>query len=204
MSMSTNHHSTALYGTSALQAPAAPLAPQHSEQASRLYGVPQAAQQPQGPQPDAQADRLYSDLTDRLDAEGFDKVHASTQRQIVELGVDRLGMDPAEARRSADEWGSTFAKYGLGSEESAHVVEVAAAVLAGSVEPDPSWAPEARKLLSSEFGGNADRVLAEARKLVAADPKLAAFLDDTGLGNHPRIVALAARAAWRKIKGGAA
>ena len=59
---------------------------------------------------------------------------------------------------------------------------------------------QSRAALISEFGSpeGAQRALEAARQLVAKDKALAAWLDDTGLGNHPKVVVTLANKARSK------
>ncbi|MCQ4325765.1 hypothetical protein CXK94_08370 [Stutzerimonas stutzeri] len=47
---------------------------------------------------------------------------------------------------------------------------------------------EASKLLVREFGKDADRALADARKLVMRDPRVAQIIEQTGLGDDPQTI----------------
>lgn len=64
------------------------------------------------------------------------------------------------------------------------------------------WATEAMSELQREFGAEAESALTDAKKLIARDPRLADFLQVTGLGSNPRWVAtLAALARRQRMQG---
>jgi hypothetical protein len=67
---------------------------------------------------------------------------------------------------------------------------------------EQQWQAEASKRLREMHGQEAGNVLALARQLVARDPRVAALLDSTRLGNHPRVVELVVqRAIAEKARG---
>lgn len=166
-----------------------------------MVDLQQAADVLYGPEPKAEsrepeakpsaADVLYANTpTDVASA----NTYGPAQRAISEAATDRFGLDHETAQAAAAEWTGTFQKYGIG-DEAGQLVNVAVGALAQG--PDPAWAGAARAALVSDFGGEAgaDRALAAAKALVAQDAKLCAFLHETGLGSHPRVVlALANRA----------
>ncbi|PUE41426.1 hypothetical protein [Limnohabitans sp. Bal53] len=57
------------------------------------------------------------------------------------------------------------------------------------------WSDQTADLLNSTFGGTASMALADARKLVARDPRLGRILENNGLGSHPKVVLTLARLA---------
>lgn len=172
--------------------------------ANLLYGgatapapAPAPAAAPAPFDADAAAAALYIDGTDNLDeVTGLDRIHASTQRDIESAFVERLGGDPSEGRAVAGEWADTFRQYQLPPDEAAQLTGIGLGVIAGGVEADPiAWRASARTALMQEFGTSADAALADAQRLVAKDAKLARFLDETGLCDHPAYVkAIALRA----------
>lgn len=56
---------------------------------------------------------------------------------------------------------------------------------------------KAARSLQAAFGDDTARAVADARELVMRDPRLAAMLDRTGLGDHPKLILAAAHAARR-------
>ena len=57
------------------------------------------------------------------------------------------------------------------------------------------WSDQTVDLLNSTFAGTAAMALADARKLVARDPRLVRILDSNGIGSHPKVVLTLARLA---------
>jgi hypothetical protein len=147
-------------------------------------------------QAEAHAERLFNDPDDRLDAEGRDAIHAPTERAIETAGVERFGMDPAEAQASAREWSTVFREFALNSTESGDLTEIALPFLEGTAQVDRTeLTNQSRTALTAEYGSRADQVLDASRRLVARHPGLAKVLDQTGLGSHPAVVRAVARRA---------
>lgn len=192
--MSIDHESAAaaLYGTAATRHE-----PEPPAQAPQPTGdAPGARLQEQMATAEGQADKLFNHPAEQHDAAGYDKVQASTQRVIEAAAVERFGLEPADARESAQEWAGVFNRYSLSSAESQHLTEIAVGVMTGSTEVDAlAWANDARAALTSEYGDSAETMLAASRKLVAQDPKLYDYLHRTGLGSHPKVVLAIARKA---------
>lgn len=144
--------------------------------------------------PAPQPDRVITD--DQAAAALYDNGAMTRQAQslIERAGVEQGGMQPAEAREVAQEWGTTFAKFQINGSEAETLTQ--AAVAATFNPPDAvtldNWAQQAELDLKSEYGPDGwRRALEDARVLVAADPKLGEFLERTGLGNHPAVVRVA-------------
>lgn len=177
--------------------------------AASLYGAPVAASAPatastarMPPVMDDAAGALYGeaqpDPTKGADGmQGSLSAYAPTARDIESAATERLGLTDQEAKASATEWASTFNKYGVTSDDAAHLAEVGIAALVHGVDDDKAlaWRNQSQAVLTSEFGATAGEALEDAKRLVAADPALAAWLDQTGLGNHPKVVATIAKQA---------
>ncbi len=159
---------------------AAPPPSKEAEQGTALFGAGQA-------DPALGAEGLQGALS----------AYAPTARDIESAATQRLGLTDQEAKASATEWAGTFAKYSVSADDAAHLAEIGIAALANGVDDAKAltWRNESRAVLTSEFGASADQALDDARRLVASDPTLAAWLDHTGLGNHPKVVATIAQRA---------
>lgn len=141
-------------------------------------------------------DALYRNADDHVDEQtGLDKVYHAVQAEIVSAGVERLGVDKAEAQASSQAWAEVFRDADVNTTEASTLVQVAVSALANGVDDDTvgQWAIDAKNLIRTEFGATSALALKDARAYVAQHPKLAAYLDQTGLGNHPRVVLAAAR-----------
>lgn len=135
--------------------------------------------------------------------DGLDTTYAATQRAMISASVEQLGLEPGEAQAASTEWAGRFRQAGIASDVATGLTSVATGVLSGAIKVDPlAWKNAARAEMATEFGANADAALAAAREMVAADPPLQAWLQETGLGDHPRVVKAVARAAWAQWKAG--
>lgn len=72
-----------------------------------------------------------------------------------------------------------------------------AAKQAPSDEQRGAWRQEAQQLLRERYGERAGRVIEDARKLVAQDPRRAALLNANGIGDNPQVVLAVAEMAHR-------
>jgi hypothetical protein len=99
----------------------------------------------------------------------------SADRAFAEaLPDDALpGIDTAEARECA-------ADLGLGADDLRALVQL------NGAEHDTTWRQQAEKALATRGFSAAD--LEGARQLVRRDPRVHAYLDASGLGNHPAVV----------------
>lgn len=57
-----------------------------------------------------------------------------------------------------------------------------------SPEQKTQMRADASRQLGTVYGAGADKAIAAAQRLVARDPRLAAMLDRTGLGDSPKVV----------------
>lgn len=183
-----------------------------SQAAQALYGdtsrVPQhrttvrPAQQ-EAPQPvdqDRAIEALYGSKStegDEAPPDGRDKYFASVERSIVTAATERLGLSDSEAEAGAQEWTERWRTFGVESHEADVVTEIGVAAIANGVDESTEfqWAIDARQALKAEFGDQHQRALEGAKALIAKDHALRRFLDETGLGSHPKVVLLAARKA---------
>lgn len=92
---------------------------------------------------------------------------------------------------------------GLNAAEVTEIAQVAQAVYSDidGVTPDRSaaWAAQSAKVAAG-YGSRSAAVVAEARRMVAADPRVHAMLA-RGLGSHPAVVKHALAAADRRLRG---
>lgn len=121
---------------------------------------------------------------------------ASIDKALAELGIE----GPA-AKAEHKAWAGVFADAGLTPQDAADMVKV------GLIdEPTPeeaaAWPEQAHAALREIYGDDAQQALADARLLVGRDPRLKAFLNRSGLGDHPHVVKLAAQRARALIANG--
>jgi hypothetical protein len=166
--------------------------------AAILYGEsPAPALAPAAPagEPKEASQALYGGAEPGQGNAGLDPVYAVVQREIITAGVERLGVEETEAQQSAQAWGEVFRDADIGTAEASGLVQVGIAALANGVDDAAleQWGRDARALIKTEFGATHELALQDAQAYVAQHPKLASYLDASGLGNHPKIVLAAAR-----------
>jgi hypothetical protein len=86
-----------------------------------------------------------------------------------------------------------FADLGISPVEAREVVKlIDDAYREGAPSPETleQWRRESVDQVFRQYGKDAERKLAGAKALVARDPRVKAFLNATGLGSHPKVVAL--------------
>jgi hypothetical protein len=121
-------------------------------------------------------------------------------RQIEQAGIERLGLSPDDTAAAVSDWAGRFQSYGVDGSDADQLVSIGLGAIAGNVDQS-GWASQARTALNREFG-DAGKALADARALVARDAGLRDFLENTGLGNHPKVaVVIAQRARQLKARG---
>jgi hypothetical protein len=131
-------------------------------------------------------------------------IHGDATREIANAlrEVDLMNADDAAA--AAEAYTPLFEAVGLNASESAAVAAIGVAV--ATRPPDEAttsrWVEQAKADTLRDYGDRAGSALDDARRLIAGIPELHDLLHSTGLGNHPRIVAMAlAKAAELKRAG---
>ena len=187
--MSTDAEIAAAFYPNSNHAPAQPAAPQpspqqqqESERAAAMFETMRPTEAPAEDLPEAveehrasdEARRMYPDdslyFTDEL------KPHDDSPEQAAEVlawkGIARdVGASSQQVTELRDVLGKELAN-GLPSEEVR-----------------AQWANDASEQLRRQYGEQgAQEALADANKLIARDPRLAAWLEKSGLGNHPAYV----------------
>lgn len=114
-----------------------------------------------------------------------DKIYASAE-------MHRLFEGSPTAATDTRAWQEIAADFGLPPERAREFV--------GLVEdarkraPDDAtverWSSEAMQHVRLTYGHRADDMLADAKRLVARDPRVSKLLNESGLGSHPRVVRL--------------
>ncbi|MBT9491485.1 MAG: hypothetical protein IV107_03885 [Paucibacter sp.] len=111
-------------------------------------------------------------------------------------------LEPDAKALAMREWAGILADCEIPSTEAQTLVGLAVRQGFPSEDQSLRWEAASHDSLVSEFGAGADTALADAKLLVSRDPRLAKFLDETGLGDHPEIVLKAARIAREQIASG--
>lgn len=102
-----------------------------------------------------------------------------------ELGDNPLA--PEIARAVTSELREIFSDVGASTAEAQEFATLAKEVPAAP-EARASLRAEAIEAVRQQYREDADAALADARALVARDPRVAKIIDATGLGDHPRAV----------------
>jgi hypothetical protein len=165
----------------------------NDEMANRLFPTSAAQELPTAPapaphDPQSRADRIYSappapeprddippDVATLRDADGTRKLFSPAKAFAADLPDGSLpGIDVVEAREVAADLGA----------EPADLRELR--TLVHEVEPEEGWRVQAEAVMAERGVSAAD--LAAARQLVQRDPRLCAWLDLSGMGDHPKVV----------------
>lgn len=180
-----------MFGSTTPTRPAPVPAPApEAEMAGRLFANPdEARRSTRGERPgdeDAAARRLF-------DA----PIHGDAERTIAQALAEVDLLSPEDAAEEAQQYAPMFDAAGLNASESKLIAEVAVAV--ATRPPDPQtvsmWVEESKAVLQRDFGPRAGEALADAKRLIAGIPEARDLLLSTGLGDHPALVALAAKKA---------
>lgn len=187
-------------------APAAGLEPKpmsESDLADELYGDPKLTPQEtklldainEGIPEDIAAERKADPLRGLYDPAG-NFADTINERTLFAEPIPELGELSAPARSAVVREVANMAQdLGLTSQD----VRQLQSALRHPDEPSESeraaWRQESYRRLTEMFGKDADRVLEDARKLVAADPRRARILEQRGAGDRPEVVLLLAEKA---------
>lgn len=132
--------------------------------------------------------------------------YGSSVATTVQQAAESKGRPPEEAKALAAEWAQSFAHFGVPETHIANLV--GAGLQVADKAPDEAtlktWGEQAKERLAGTYGGaeGGARALATAQAWVRAHPKLAGFLNRTGLGSHPQVVAAIAATADQARKDG--
>ena len=102
--------------------------------------------------------------------------------------------NPDDAAKIAESWEPTLRAFQLNSTEASDLTTIAVALTVNPPEPDTAaaWVGDAKSALRDAHGDKAGEALQAAQQLIARDPAVVRWLEQTGLGNHPKFVRLAA------------
>ncbi|UST54929.1 hypothetical protein NF681_06995 [Comamonadaceae bacterium OTU4NAUVB1] len=120
-----------------------------------------------------------------------------TSLNAIEQAYVSRGATPEQAQEVVGQWWPALGRLSADGGDMSQVADAVAAVTRELPPPErvQEWAGQSMQLLRSEYGDDAGQILKDMRTMVAADPKAKAYLDLTGLGNHPSIVAALAKSA---------
>lgn len=178
--------------------------PAHVPPAQPIARSPEQIAAAQYDKPEPLAEDLPPEVKALRDAEPARQVYDDrTQYGAAKIGeaLADLGIEGQAADLAHREWAGVFADAGLNAEDAAHVVRVALMDEPDAAEME-AWPTQAEAALRENYGDDWKSALADARMLVGRDPRLKAYLNRTGLGNHPDVVRIAARQARTLIANG--
>lgn len=195
------------YGTPPAVAPAAPVAvAEPAEPAPLADGEPAEAQAPVAEQPAAKVEPVrdgppapWERTPEEVLASSFydpRTTHRASLSAIEQAYISR-GATPEQAQEVVGQWWPALGRLSADGGDMSQVAEAVAAVTRELPSPErvQEWSGQSLQLLRAEYGESAGQILKDMRTMVAADPKAKAYLEMTGLGSHPSIVAALAKSA---------
>lgn len=179
----------ALYGT---KAPPAHVAP--TESIARTFEQIAAAVHDK---PELPPEELPAEVKALREADPVRRIYndAKTFKDAgIGQALEELGIEGEQLQVEQRAWAGVMGDMGVSATEATDLVQLA---LMDTPEPAviEGWAGEAMQGLRDAFGDDADQALADARLLISRDPRVKDFLNRTRMGNHPRVVLLAAERA---------
>ncbi len=101
---------------------------------------------------------------------------------------------PEDAAEIAASWEPTLRAFELNSTEAESLTHLGISLSMNPPEPDTAaaWVGDAKSALRDAHGDKAGEALQAAQQLIARDPAVVRWLEQTGLGNHPKFVRVAA------------
>lgn len=135
----------------------------------------------------------------------YTNMHGVAARSIENAAMEFDAESLEQAKEIADSWVPHFNALQLSATESGTLAEVGISV--HRTPPDDvtrqQWADEALAGIARDYGReNVHQLLEDTRKLINARPGLAQWLVKTGMGNHPKVVAIAVAKAREARKAG--
>jgi hypothetical protein len=177
-----------LYSTTTAPADAEPAAPVVREAmkdpaqtvADRLYPAP--AELKKEDLPPALAELRNDPLRRIYDAE----------KSYRGSGISTLFEGQATAPNEVRAWSEVFADHDASHDEASTLVHLVRTVKASppTDEVVTKWGQDAVAQLKAQYGDRAGGMLADARRLVAGDPRVADLLMESGLGSHGQVVSM--------------
>lgn len=192
--MSFFDHPTSQPAEPVVLAPVAPQAARTEEQVAEAFYAKPEPLPPEELSPELQALRAAD--PGRV---MFGDVSSYSSAGIVDA-LTAYGIEGRDAEVEHRAWAGILADLEVPPAEATALVKLA--LIDVDEGTAAGWGASAADALVREFGANANTVLADAKLLIARDPRLGRFLDASGLGNHPEVVLQAARIARSQIASG--
>lgn len=179
--------------------------PMHTPPTESIARTPEQLAAAMHGKPEPLAEELPPEVKAMRDADPARQVYDDrTHYNAAKIGeaLADLGIEGQAAELAHREWAGVFADAGLDAQDAGKLVEVAM-MDEPSAEEVEGWRAQAEASLRDAFGEDDwQQALSDARLLVGRDPRLKAYLNRTGLGNHPTVVRVAAQRARAAIAKG--
>lgn len=138
--------------------------------------------------------------------EGWHKPENDYRDAGLEDAFGAFGLSDQELQGVVGEYKQIFADHGFTTTDAREVMDLARTVIDNppDAETESTWQTEAWNELVKTSGGvkGAREALQLAQRLVQRDPRVAALLEATRLGNHPRmILKMAEKARQERARG---
>ena len=123
-------------------------------------------------------------------------LHKASLNAIEQAYVSR-GATPEQAQDVVGQWWPALGRLSADGGDMTQVAEAVASVTRELPAPErvQEWSGQSMQMLRAEYGDAAGQILKDMRTMVSSDPKAVAYLEMTGLGSHPSIVAALAKSA---------
>lgn len=173
--------------------------------AERLYGNPDAARA------NSQAERIDPNDDHAVAGALYDAQAQYAQSLPDRLVDDWAVLDPEQREAVLEEiadYRQLAGELQVGNAQVEELVGLEDQFAQVTEAQAEEWRAESANSLIREFGGaKASELLADARALVAQNPRLWAYLDEAGRGDHPKVVRMVIELAQReraagRLKGG--
>jgi hypothetical protein len=114
----------------------------------------------------------------------------SAQGTFASIAVEGEGVELAVVQSANAELREIFADVGASPGDAAEILSLANQMRATPATPEArlQMRDAAIDAVNRQYGQDAASVVADARALVARDPRIGKVLDSTGAGDHPNIV----------------
>lgn len=199
------------YGSKPAAAPAAPapvpvVTAEPAAPTPPAGGEPAAAPAPAAEQPAEKVEQASDDApapweltAEQVLASSLEdpRIQHKITLSAIEQAYTSRGATPEQAQAVVGQWWPVLGRLGVDGGDMSPVVEAVAAVTQEIPPPErvQEWAGQSMEMLRTEYGDDAGQILKDMRTMIGADPMAKAYLDMTGLGSHPGIVATLAKSA---------
>lgn len=166
-----------------------------NEFASSADAEPLPAQEPiSAPEPAPEQHAGIPDEIKQLREQDADRKMFGAQSMLGDIPIEEAFAEvdvPDEVKSAAAaEFREIATDVGLSSPEAKMVLSEFRAALASppTLEARAAGVAEAQRQLAAKYGEDVPQVLADARALVARDPRVAQLLERSGLGDDPKMI----------------